>query len=147
MLSLYRAATTLGFSSKRSTLLTNSSISQLRVFLASGLLPIVLLQEWSPNATTTPYGLIWDSPQFAVVIGVSDSTVVLMDPFIGDNGFIPRAEFVASRWHGVDSAVQQQEGHTFRSICSRCVVALGMEPSSGLTLKQRLPPYTLTPIR
>ncbi len=78
---------------------SHMTVDDLKVALSSGALVVVDYQAWRED-TSKPWRDHWGDGHYAVVVGVTDSDVILEDPWmLGAVDRMPRDEFV-DRWHG-----------------------------------------------
>ncbi|MCX6246740.1 MAG: C39 family peptidase [Bacteroidetes bacterium] len=71
-------------------------------FIDKNIPVIVLIQAWgSEENFKNNYKECWDDGHFVVVIGYTDKNVLISDPALFTEGFIPVGEF-RNRWHDLD---------------------------------------------
>ena len=85
------------------------TISELQDQVRLGNPVLVELMAWSEDETSdSTYSDDWEDGRYAVVVGVDNTNVYLMDPSLaGRRGFIPLREF-QERWHNLSSSGQRE---------------------------------------
>jgi len=97
---IVRVAVDLGYNAE---IRENLSIDDLERSVKNGVPVIVDGQAWRDGEDLDkPWGNVWESGHYMVVIGTDAKNVYLEDPsLLGSKGVIPREEFM-ERWHDYD---------------------------------------------
>ncbi|MGV8123311.1 MAG: cysteine peptidase family C39 domain-containing protein [Candidatus Xenobiia bacterium LiM19] len=105
---IVRVANDLGYNAE---LKENLTIEDLEASVKKGVPVIVDGQAWRDGEDLDkPWGNVWESGHYMVVIGTDKKNVYLEDPsLLGSKGVIPREEFV-ERWHDYDDKKYYQMG-------------------------------------
>ncbi|MHC9540555.1 MAG: cysteine peptidase family C39 domain-containing protein [Vulcanimicrobiota bacterium] len=105
---IVRVANDLGYNAE---LKENLTIEDLEASVKKGVPVIVDGQAWRDGEDLDkPWGNVWESGHYMVVIGTDKKNVYLEDPsLLGSKGVIPREEFM-ERWHDYDDKKYYQMG-------------------------------------